>query len=81
MIFYYIFTPLLLKLSLYLPGYVFNEFFLEKKYFKLNKIILGFLLLIFFGTFISIFSLNFIDNQNTWIVSYFLITIISFITQ
>ena len=79
MIFYYILTPLLLILSLYFPGYVFNDIFFEKKYVNLNKIILGFLLLILFGTFISIFSYNFIDNQNTWIVSYFLITIISFI--
>jgi len=79
MIFYYILSPLFLSLILYFSGYAFNDFFRDKKYFKLNKIISGFLILIFLGTLISIFSFNFITNQNTWIISYLSILLITLI--
>jgi len=79
MIFFYIFSPLVLLLSLYFPGFVFNRHFKEKKYFNLNKIIFGFLFLILVGTLISIISFDLVSNQKTWIISYVFIIFSTFI--
>ena len=73
MILFYVFSPLLLLLSLHFPGFVFYNHFKEKNYFNLNKIIFGFLCLTIIGTFFSIISFDLLSNQKTWIISYLFI--------